>query len=257
MGDKDDKDKRVVVRDLPEPSQKDSESFSITKLDNHNYTEWKREAMNIFGMKGLSKYLKESGESTDRAELSARHIILSSITTKWKRDVNGCITAKEMWDRLAVINGQETEACLASLTQQFYGIKHQDEAMSAHISRVEHMRQQLESMGEPVSDRAFCGVLMNSLKERYQLLKQSWQLIPPNDRTPARLVDMVLNLNRELTEDEIIASALVAKKKTSIEERKKSSTCAKCGHKGHWARECRTKPENYIGPKIPQKNWAM
>lgn len=31
----------------------------------------------------------------------------------------------------------------------------------------------------------------------------------------------------------------------SIEEKKKVSRCSKCGHKGHWYRECKTKPENY------------
>lgn len=252
------KDDRLALSELPEPIFDSwKQEISIFKLDKDNYSMWKRHVMTVFDLKGISKYLKTSCASNEKGELLARSLILSSVSQKWMADINGCKTAYDMWQRLADINGEQVEASLMSTIRQFYSMKHHGMDMSTHIGIMETMRQQLESMGEPVSDRTFCGILLNSLKSGYEILQQTWDMTPAAEKTPSKLISKLLALHSQIQEAERTEVALVARGRMSIEERKKNSTCAKCGHKGHWAKECRTKPENYNLSKVARCNYAL
>ena len=243
-----DESKSVVVCSVSSPQ------VTMSKLTGKNFRSWLTVVRAHAAEKKLEDALFHGMNVSQERDLQARIFLFSTLDDNHVEKVSSCATAKDMMERLTTIYADNSAVNTERLLERFF--EHQfkvGETMSNHIARLESMRLELSNMGQSLSDGVFMAKLLSSLPENYSNMKSGWDFAHPDTKTIPSLVSHILKTEEKLKEENDVAKALLAKRPQSgskdtmsIEERKRITRCGKCGHKGHWHRECSTRPENYI-----------
>lgn len=158
-----------------------------------------------------------------------------------------CTTSAQMWRKLASVYEQKSETTIHIVQQRFFQYKYEEGTeMSTFLSKIEEMTNQLNQMGESISEKFVITKVLMSLPECYKHFVSAWESAPDDKQTYDNLVARLLIEEERLKEKREVdvsskstSSAFVAKK---ID--KKDVKCYKCNNKGHFQSECRNKRNN-------------
>lgn len=240
------------------------DSGSIAKFDGSNFQLWKFSVNILFKAEGLVSVVDgtviEPADRTsndwkdwDAKNSKAQVILLSTICQEQIQHLINCGNAAEMWSRLITIHEQKTEISRELLWQKFYEYKMPENGKVAeHISAIELLVRQLKDVKETISNSAICSKVINSLPPRFNAFRTAWDSVASNEQTFDNLAARLLKEETRMCSDDSEISRLAlqvqalqskleasTKKKTSVQDLKKNTTCNYCKRKGHWVRECR------------------
>lgn len=252
-----DGDKSVVA-----VTSKDSAHLDIPKLKGANYLNWKSVMEDLIELKGLESVIFEKKDSKE-LNLRAKILLKSALDEKHLAEVRSYGLAHEIWSHLSRMCIGANSNDVAMLVRQFYTYVYQPgDDMNTHLEKLSTMKLQLETVKQGPTDEVFIDRILQTLPEQYQKLKDNWDYLHTDQKTVAELKSRAIKIEHELKQSEQVPAVrafLSGKpnkygqqkfKNQSIEERKKITNCSKCGIRGHWARECHTKPENYANKRI-------
>lgn len=232
-----------------------STQVNVPKLTGKNFRSWLTVVKAHAAEKKLEEALFGNGFVTEEADLQARIFLFSTLDDNHIEKVSSCLSALDMVHRLMVIYADNSSANAERLLEKFFEFKYQPgDTMSTHIAKLESMRLELSNLNQPQTDGVFMAKLLSSLPDGYEAMKSGWDFVHSSERTIPNLVGHVLKTEAKLKADGVTPKAFLAGRSQgssstdtmTIEQRKKITRCGKCGHKGHWHRECTTKIEDYI-----------
>lgn len=230
-------------------TQVDLSSISLVKLSDKNFPVWKSSIINLFNLTDLIDHLQAPITDGERAneEIKAQLYLMGTLNERTQLRVQGCATAFDMMQRIMLLHENYSQANVGRLLQKFFSYQKESvDSMADLIGKLEHMKDELKALGQPQTDMVFMSRIISCLPAGYETLKEIWEATDTQRQTVPSLVSRILKREEELATDQKTANLLAARKMLTIEEKKKVTKCAKCGHKGHWARECETEPEDYI-----------
>lgn len=222
-------------------------TIPVVKLSTRNFVAWKSSINACLALKSLHSVISDPqvGQQDRSLELRARMVILASLDETAQERVQGCYTAYSMYQRILTLYGGAEVRNVGGLLRKFFSMKKQTkDTMAEHFTKMDGVRLALERVNQPLSDEIFMNQVILSLPAGYEVLREIWDVTPTEQRTIEELLGRICKREADLKLSED-SSALVMKK-MSVAERKKITKCAKCGLKGHWAKECETKPEDYV-----------
>lgn len=215
---------------------------------------------------------REEWKKWRKSQSQAAVILMSSVDRSLHDHLLTCDTPKEIWDKLASLYGEATENLKEIAWEQFYNFRIKEgESMKMQLERLDSICKKLELAKEKVSDSSLIIKVLKSLPSRLSMFRMAWECTPEDEKKKAKLFARLIKEDERLAENEEIKTTLALKvnaislrnkevageksypstarsdkdfhkkrKKLSIQELKKRTKCAKCGEKGHWARECST-----------------
>lgn len=188
-------------------------------------------------------------------DATAKFIILSNFDEAQQVCVLSCCSAKEMWDKLALIHEQKTATNKLGLLQKFhaYRMNEMDTAVQ-HVARVTNMARQLKDVGENVSDDTVMAKILASLTTRFSTLQVASDSVDPARQTLDNLQERLIREDARLNSDEDASEALAVmtknrrKRGAKNTEHKKAENkkdkkiqCFKCQGIGYIAKQCKNK----------------
>lgn len=224
-------------------------SIDIPKLTGKNYLNWKSVMSDIITLKGLQAVV--FGDSKDPTlNLHAKILIKGNLDEHHLAEVRSHEDARDIWSHLSRMCIGANSSDLTLLVRKFYNYQYeQGDSMVTLLEKLTTMRQQLKNVDQDPTDEVFIDRVLQTLPPEFDRLKENWDYLHPSQRNIDELKARVLKIedDSKAKGSQEVAQAFLAKPfgDMSIDEKKKNSNCAKCGLRGHWARECRTKPENY------------
>lgn len=241
----------------------------VPKLNGKNYLNWKSMMSDLLSLRGLDAAIMEG--NIDRAKnLQAKILLKGSIDETHLAEVRNYEMASEIWSHLSRMCIGANSNDVAMLVRKFYTFQYvAGDSMVTHLEKLSTMREQLIAVSQGPTDEVYIDRVLQTLPSEYNKLKENWDYLHPDQKN---LKDLELRI-RKIEEDMKISGAetkveneakvFIAKQakqfgRMTISDKKKVTHCAKCGHKGHWARECKTKLENYksktdFKPREPQQ----
>lgn len=228
------------------------EHFKIPMLREENYSLWRRMILDLMSIKGLSLVFNNEKDASDIDIKKAKLTILGNMEPKQALHIQHCSSPKEMILTLDAIYDDKCKANGGRLLKKFFCLQlDPKESMSVHMSKMEFLRNELKANQQPISDDIFIMQLLSTLPPAYDNMKDIWESTDPARKTVGELKSRILSREEDLGQQSE-GNALAARGKfgggkfESIEDRKKRTKCAKCGQKGHWAKECEAEPDDYV-----------
>lgn len=229
-------------------------NITIPKLSGKNYLNWRSIISDVIVIRGLDKVVFDR-EENNLLNLHAKVLIKSALDEAHLAEVRNHDKAHEIWSHLSRICIGANSCDITTLVRKFYNYKPvPGDSMSTHLEKLSTMREQLKNVNQDPTDEVFIDRILQTLPSEFDRLKESWDFMHPSQKTINELKSKVIAIEEKLkqarSEPESQLAFIVQKqgsrsKRPNIDERKRTTNCRKCGHKGHWAKECRTKPENY------------
>jgi hypothetical protein len=162
-----------------------------------------------------------------------------------------CKKSAEMWERLVSIHEQVSEESMFMLIQQFVDYKFcKRDSIATHVAKIEMMAQNLEDIGQPMSENQIISKMITSLPSEYRHVLTAWKSMPADQKTRKTLIlrvfeeDSMNKIIKTRESDEADSALLVrnnrrdeqvrADNNERIKELKKKSRCHSCGEIGHW-----------------------
>lgn len=235
--------------ELSPASELESAKVNLIRLSQRNFPIWKACLEDAFKLAGLYNHLIDEKAAAEEPtqELRAKLKLISSLDEKTQIQIQGCGSAMSMMQRITALNENYTQATVGQLMIKFFNEpKQKNESMGDYLSKLEFMRNELAMLGQPQSDEVFMSKVLSTLPRGYETFKEIWNASSPGMKNVQTLISRLIEKEEEIRKTASKDSAGEALRASmSIEERKKRTKCAKCGHKGHWAKECSTKPEDF------------
>ncbi|GBE86172.1 hypothetical protein SCP_0900490 [Sparassis crispa] len=184
-------------------------------------------------------------------EFAARQQIYGTINDRLLLRVKKLVTVAEVW--IAVQNEYESKSEMYSgaLRTRLQNTKCEEGADArAHLDTLAKMREELASMGAPISDADFTAHVFASLPESYSALLQALSTAARIAKTTISADDIITSIVEEYDRRKAHLkpeSALSAKADTRSRSHSKSrghsakskdAECYNCGRKGHFSRDC-------------------
>lgn len=227
----------------------------IVKLTGRNIEAWKQSLFSYLCLMKLKPYIEKSheGDTVPEDELRARMAILSSLDETAQEKVQGCVSAFNMFQRIITIysSGQADNADYL-LRKLFSMKKESSDSMTEHFTKMDAVRMCLERIGTPIDNRIFMNQVILSLPAEYSVMADIWDSLPAAEKTVNRLLATICREESKQKDSIDSEAKALAARKMSLKERKRITNCAKCGLKGHWAKECETRPEDYVKKSTDQ-----
>ena len=217
----------------------------------------------------------EDKEEWRKKDNLAKWIITTAVDMEHLSMIINCKTSAEMWERLVCIHEQVSAESMFMLIQQFVDYKfNKGDSVAAHVAKIEMMAQNLEDIGQKMSEEHIISKLITSLPSEYRHVLTAWKSMPAEQKTRKTLImrifeeeamNKMLN-NRENAEND---SALLVRNRRDehrraetenrytnerIKELKRKSRCHNCGEMGHWWQDnvCSRKEGKYYGQRGPE-----
>ena len=251
---------------------------NITKLTEGNYLRWKRQVLIILEGSELLDVTNGRAAAPDpsdgtyaawrKKDLEAQALILSSCDDTNQDTIADAASSKEMWDKLASIHSDTSALNQAETMARFYSYQIKEgESLIVAYQELERLAKEIRNMGENISDKAIIAKIISVLPKKHEALRKAWASVPIDLQTMASLLTRLKQEERERVKEadgkteaesaRAFASQHHGEKKNfqkmSIADRKKITKCAKCGKKGHWAKECRSGTANAGKPSEQSK----
>lgn len=235
----------------------------VPKLKGPNYLNWRSMMNDLLELRGLKEVVDGKSTTGGVQNLNAKLLIKSTLDEAHLAEVRNYDSAHDIWNHLSRMCIGANSSDVAMLVRKFYTFEYQKgDSMGTHLEKLSTMKTQLETIKQGPTDEVFIDRILQTLPAEFQKLKDNWDYLHPSQRTVAELKTRALKIEEENKQKEPSPAeqAFVTRKQRkftpneTIEQRKKNSKCAKCGHVGHWYKECRTKPENYKKNAQKQKH---
>lgn len=232
-------------------------SVDVPKLRGSNYLNWKSMMEDLLELRGLSGSIKESFGLDRVKNLQAKLLIKSTLDEVHLEAVRSLEFAHQVWNKLSNMCVGTNSSDVTTLVNKFYSYEYRNgDSVSTHLEKLTTMRSQLELVQQNPTDLVFIDRILKTLPAQYKKLKENWEFLHPTQQTVTELKTRAIKLEDELKTNDLkpTSQAFIAEQRSSrrpnkyksLADKKKNSTCNKCGLIGHWARECHTKPENYL-----------
>lgn len=251
---------------------------AIFKFTGKNFTLWKNQlhialdGREIFAIVDGSEKLAdaEDKEAWKRKDNLAKWIITTSVDMEHLSMIVNCKTSTEMWERLVSIHEQVSKESMFMMIQQFIDYKYcKGDNIASHIAKIEMMAQNLEDIGQPMSENQIISKMITSLPSEYRHVLSAWKSMPTDQKTRKTLILRVFEeeamnkIIKEREHNETNSALLVrnnrrddqarAENNERIQELKKKSRCHNCGEMEHWWQDnvCSRKNERRFGHRGP------
>ena len=238
--------------------------FNVPKLTGRNYLNWKSFMTDIIELKGFAGAVFQNGGDAT-LNLQAKILLKSSLDDAHLSEVRNLASAYEIWNYLSRMCLGTNSSDVATLVNKFYGYKYQPgDSIETHLEKLTTMREQLNSVGQMPTDEVFIDRIMQTLPSDYDSIKTGWLFMHKDQKTVLGLKVLLTNMQEKIkaSQQELSNQAFMVNRgprrgtPEHIGEQKRRTTCGKCGRKGHWAKECRTRPENYVKQANKERNPA-
>lgn len=227
----------------------------VPKLKGANYLNWRSMMSDLLELRGLSEVVNSEITTGSVQNLQAKLLIKSTLDEAHLSEVRNYDSAHDIWCHLSRMCIGANSSDVAMLVRKFYTYEYQKgDGMGTHLEKLSTMRTQLETIKQGPTDEVFIDRILQTLPADYQKLKDNWDYLHPSQRTVVELKTRALKIeedNKHKEPSQAEQAFVTGKQRKfhsneTIEQRKKNTKCAKCGHVGHWYRECKTKPQNYV-----------
>jgi hypothetical protein len=167
--------------------EKEGSIGSVFKFTGKNFNIWKHQlrialdGREIFTIVDGTKTLvdAEDKEAWKKKDNLAKWIITTSVDMKHLGMIINCKTSAEMWERLVSIHEQISAESVFMLIQQFANyIYCKGDSVAAHVAKVETMAQNLEDIGQKMTEDNIISKLITSLPSEYRHVLTAWKSMP-------------------------------------------------------------------------------
>ena len=248
--------------------EKEAGIGAVYKFTGQNFTLWKHQlcialdGREIFTIVDGTETLEnaEDKDAWKKKDNLAKWIITTSVDQTHLSMIINCKTAAEMWERLVSIHEQVSAKSIFTLIQQFVDYKYnKGDSVATHVAKIETMAQNLEDIGQKMSEEQIISKLITSLPSEYRHVLTAWKSMPPDQKTRKTLImrifeEETMNKMMHIRDTEEMDSALLVRNRCDdhrreeqrkmdlenkynserIRELKKKSRCHNCGELGHW-----------------------
>ena len=198
---------------------------AVYKFTGKNFNLWKRQlrialdGREIFTIVNGTKKLEnaEDKEEWKRKDNLTKWIITTSVDMEHLSMIINCKISAKMWERLVCIHEQVSAESMFMLIQQFIDYKYnKGDSVVAHIAKIEMMAQNLEDIGQKMSEEQIISKLITSLPSEYRHVLTAWKSMPTEQKTRKTLImrifeEETMNKMMRIREIEEIDSALLVR----------------------------------------------
>ena len=243
--------------------EKEAGIGAVYKFTGKNFNLWKNQlrialdGRDIFTIVDKTETFQNAvdKEAWKKKDNLAKWIITTSVDQEHLAMIINCKTSAEMWERLVCIHEQVSAESSFMMIQQFVDYKfNKGDSIAVHIAKIETMAQNLEDIGQKMSEEQIISKMITSLPSDYRHVLTAWKSMPPNQKTRKTLIMRVFEeetMNKLIKDREIeeTDSALLVRSRRDdhrssegeskfnnerIKELKRKSRCHRCGEMGHW-----------------------
>lgn len=247
----------------------------LNKFDGTNFQAWKFQVKAILVANEIYKVVNgetakpddlttADGKKWVKENAKGMYILSSAMLPAQLENYLTCETAKDMWDKMALIFEQKSATNKATLLQKFYTCQMStSETVIQYVTKVLNMARGLRDLEETISDAGIIAKILGSLPEKYNAFVTSWDSVDIAKQTIDTLQERLIKEEQKLSEQEEKAGAFVASSnfrnkkyeekptpQTRSGEGQKPSTsykCYVCGIHGHIARNCKRRKKFWKG----------
>lgn len=193
-------DSPIGSRTLTTPPSSRQEFVNLTtikKLTGDNYPIWKFQMSIMLRARKLLEIVDESaprvrsknGDEWLDKDVACQSYLISAIDSQLIRKLMSYRISNRMWRRLCIVHKPNATENVQLLQQQFFDMCMKLEAkMMDHINNVEQLANQLNDLGEPVSERRVIGKILNTLPPSFRHLQTAWINVPHHDQSIETLI---------------------------------------------------------------------
>lgn len=227
----------------------------IKRFDGTEFEVWSILMEGVLESKGywyVMNQLKSASADTtawDKADRSARTMILLNLEHNIVKAVMTCTTASQMWNKLKTIHSQKSASSKMVLWKEFYDSKMEyGMKVSDYVTRLEFIAMKLKNIGEEVSSNNLISKIVSGLSSDYKHFMSNWLATPETERTfdnllPRLLAEESINVDSETknaTAMKMVNAGHSQAKSKRGKKAYKNVECSYCQKKGHTREECRS-----------------
>lgn len=153
-------------------------TINVEKLSGENFGFWKFQMGVTFRARkllaivdgSLTRLGSEDPAEWDDKDAACQSMLLSAIEPKLIRRLTTCKTSNQMWRRLCLVYELNAAENIQLLQQKFYELRMKPGTdMAEYINSVEELANQLNDLGESISEQAVISKIMCSLTQTHDI----------------------------------------------------------------------------------------
>lgn len=256
---------------------------TINKFNGQNYSQWRFQlvcalkAKGVFSIANGIKMKPDSDEAKiekwEKEDAVAMFTISSAMDLSQVTLIESCTSSKEMLEKLDSIFKLKSDFNKMLLLDKFHQIKiESNETVVQYIAKIENLAHQIKDTGESISDATIITKILGTLPPKYRNFRQAWLSVDESKQNLSNLTARLIDEETSLSHSEQSESAFFTSNRPKFDQKKPTSnfgnenrrknhnksvdkskiTCYTCRKKGHYARDCRSKPREKVNDVIDQ-----
>ena len=135
-----------------------------------------------------------------KRDKQAFSILIQLVDKPILHQIVNCKTAKEIWDKLALIHQRTAVQSLYQLQENYYNMRLGDNGdMATFIGNLELLNSQIEELGaRPFSDEMVISKMLSNLPAVYDAFQTTWKTVAPEQQTLSNLQTWLLDEERAI-----------------------------------------------------------